>query len=559
MLQPQLFTLSKLLNENLFIIPDYQRSYSWQTKQREALFDDIKYLWTQKKLDANADHFMSTLVCLKKKPMSIGSTVFTKYDVVDGQQRLTTLIILLKTIEMKLKKGKDKNDLKDILVKQDDSTTPILLMNHDEKRIFKDFIIRNKIPSNDKRQELLSDQMLVEAIYECKRFVEDWSKTEDVEKLYSLLKNNLYFILHTMDTEKSVYKTFEVLNSRGLTVEWLDKLKCLMMGILFEAEHTDTQIDEMHSIWSSIYKEMGLKKDLGEMAMRFLALLDNDYNSIKSEEDSALELYAKCGKDAQIVLDISRQIECLVKDLKALKKLVVSDVLLNVQHPRFMAICIIKSNFSQKEKNKLMEAWEHSTFKIFGLERKDSRYHKGDYISLGKKIYKGQIQYQDALENIYALSKDCKIDIAVDELKQIDIYHEWAEEFKYIMYLREIELAGSKSRIATKQWKEIWVTPTTDSIEHILSQSSPNAVDSIRDAKRNKIFKHRLGNLLVIAANKNSSLGKITDPAGKIPYYNDLFIEKEVAKIIQKKGWSKKVVQEREEELCQWMIKKWGK
>lgn len=564
MLQPQLYSLSKLLNENLFIIPDYQRSYSWQKKQRDALFTDIDYLWNKKQTDSNADHFMSTLVCLKKtNPLTIGSTDFSQYEVVDGQQRLTTLIILLKSIELKLQKGNDRQELKNILVKQDASTTPILLVNHDEKRIFKDFIVRGKIPPK-REQEQLSDQMLIDAIFECKEYVAKWEVAGLIEKLYGLLKNNLYFILHTMDRESSVYKTFEVLNSRGLPVQWLDRLKCQMMGVLFEKNATSVQISEMHQIWSSIYKEMGLEQELGEMAMRFLALLQNNNNSIKSEEESALELYEKCKDDTVEVLNISREIDQLIKDMKQLRKEVISDVLLKIQHSRFLALCIQKSQFTPKEKKNLTSAWEKTTFKIFGLERRDSRFYKGDFISLGKKIYKGKtdsnqnLSFKEALARINELSKDCKIAEAVEDIKKLDIYNNWAEEFKYIMYQREIELAGSVKRIATKTWKEIWLTSAIDSIEHIMSQSSPNAVNSFQDEKRNKIFKHRLGNLLVINKYKNSALHAIIEAVDKTPYYNDLFIEKEVAEILRKeKKWDKKIIQAREEQLCQWIINKW--
>ena len=51
MLQPELFSLSKLLSEKLYTIPDYQRSYSWESKQRKALFDDIKDLHKQIETD----------------------------------------------------------------------------------------------------------------------------------------------------------------------------------------------------------------------------------------------------------------------------------------------------------------------------------------------------------------------------------------------------------------------------------------------------------------------------------------------------------------------------
>ena len=52
--------------------------------------------------------------------------------------------------------------------------------------------------------------------------------------LVILLKSKLYFILHVIDDEGSVYTVFEVLNSRGLEVDWLDKCKSMLMGIAFE-------------------------------------------------------------------------------------------------------------------------------------------------------------------------------------------------------------------------------------------------------------------------------------------------------------------------------------
>ena len=74
----------------------YQRFYSWQPNQRRDLFMDIEYVT---ELPNTEHHFMSTIVCYKT-PDTIESPpfVFGIYDVVDGQQRLTTLIILLKAI-----------------------------------------------------------------------------------------------------------------------------------------------------------------------------------------------------------------------------------------------------------------------------------------------------------------------------------------------------------------------------------------------------------------------------------------------------------------------------
>ena len=86
--QPQYITLARLLEGRLFRIPDYQRSYSWTRRERQDLFDDLASAAT------SADgHFMATVVCLRRKKVTLGIDEYTRLDVVDGQQRLTTLIV----------------------------------------------------------------------------------------------------------------------------------------------------------------------------------------------------------------------------------------------------------------------------------------------------------------------------------------------------------------------------------------------------------------------------------------------------------------------------------
>jgi hypothetical protein len=63
-IKPDYFTLDTLLQKRLFRIPNYQRAYSWETKQRKALFDDIQKLKELKSHSNNRHHFMATVVCL---------------------------------------------------------------------------------------------------------------------------------------------------------------------------------------------------------------------------------------------------------------------------------------------------------------------------------------------------------------------------------------------------------------------------------------------------------------------------------------------------------------
>src|SRR5437879_9887199 len=105
-IQPQFQNLGTLFAGRLFRIPEYQRAYSWQSKQRQDLFLDIKKVHT---LGNDSDHFMATIVGLRRKKRSIAAVEFIEIEVVDGQQRLTKLSILLKGTSRQLARTKKIN------------------------------------------------------------------------------------------------------------------------------------------------------------------------------------------------------------------------------------------------------------------------------------------------------------------------------------------------------------------------------------------------------------------------------------------------------------------
>ncbi|MGI8552724.1 MAG: hypothetical protein ACR2PL_18345, partial [Dehalococcoidia bacterium] len=73
------------------------------------------------------------------------------------------------------------------------------------------------------------------AMEECETYVASWkTKGEDLTELVSLLKNQLTCIFHEISDEALVYSVFEVLNSRGLEVSWFDRVKSMLMAIVFE-------------------------------------------------------------------------------------------------------------------------------------------------------------------------------------------------------------------------------------------------------------------------------------------------------------------------------------
>lgn len=101
-MKTELLTISKIFNEAIFRIPDYQRGYSWEESHLKDFWNDID------QLDANKSHYTGVLT-LEETPESawvrwdedawiIRSRKYRPYYIVDGQQRLTTIIILIQCI-----------------------------------------------------------------------------------------------------------------------------------------------------------------------------------------------------------------------------------------------------------------------------------------------------------------------------------------------------------------------------------------------------------------------------------------------------------------------------
>ena len=106
-IQPQYIPISKLVSGRLFRIPQYQRAYSWRSEHCTALFGDVLAAWTK---GGEATHFLATIVGLRREKRTIITDEHQVIEIVDGQQRLTTLILLLKAISKALDRGVDHSN-----------------------------------------------------------------------------------------------------------------------------------------------------------------------------------------------------------------------------------------------------------------------------------------------------------------------------------------------------------------------------------------------------------------------------------------------------------------
>lgn len=555
-IHPQYLSLSKLLDGRLFRIPDYQRAYSWTTHERQDLFEDIERVHSK---GAKGGHFMAAVVCLRGKKLTLGTDEFHQLDVVDGQQRLTTLIILLNSIKLALNRDKEAEvklarELGELLVKVEGKELLLLQTNHDTSHHFAAFLREGTFEPVD-TANTLADRELLKAIEDCQEFVSNWAENgRKLTALAALLKNRLSFLLHEIADEKSVYTVFEVLNSRGMEISWLDRLKSILMGAAFELKNTDRRglINDLHTTWRDIYTVIGLRQGLSTEALRFAATLWMNYAPSRPlGEQESVDLLRSAAHNADQIRKVASWLLAVTKACDTVTANPRLNAVTRISQARLLAIAIrLKKNIKTDEREALLARWEKVSFRIYGMLNKDARTRVGDYVRLAWRIVNEPPLFPPSINKaLKAIGTDFPIKDAVDAMRNANCYEGWEGELRYFMFRYEEHLAREqKLNFSNEQWKKIWMASPAKSIEHIWAQSK--APDDVR---------HALGNLMLLPPNLNSTL-QDGNPKDKIDAYRKtgLLIAGKVATTLETRRWSKKAIKERESEILKWAAVEWA-
>jgi hypothetical protein len=497
-LNPVHLSVAELLQGRLFRIPDYQRAYSWQKRQREDLFADIREVHRSQR-----GHFMATLVALARERRVIDADEFNVVELVDGQQRITTLVILLKAIEKALiagdkKEAKIKSDLQTLLIKGDEHNLVLLQTNHDSSDVFAEYIHTGTI----KRKAVItaSDKNLVYAADDCERFVAEWREAGILLDLVFSIRNRLSMIYHEIGEESTVYRVFEVLNSRGLDVKWLDKTKSQLMATIYEYVPEGSRKDglhEMQTIWKDVYRELGLDDQLGDEALRFAGTWSRKTrpNRILSDEDASIEIVRSAGDKLKTIVAAAGWLKTVVLKVIELNGDRRRSAVTRIAHARFLAIAIMLRDFDSATEQTLLGAWERVTFRIFTLAGKDSRTKIGDYVRLGYDILANNLSSKAITASLLKLGDGYSMNEIISKDSWENWYEGWLDEVRYVLFRYEEHVAREEGvQINQSEWAKVWAVDPARSVEHIKPQSSE------------KGYVHHLGNLTMLPPGVNSSL-----------------------------------------------------
>ena len=517
---------------------------------------------------------MATVVALQRERETIQTDEYSRLDIVDGQQRLTTLILLCKAIEKSLDETDKtemalRREIANLLVKNEAGTLLLLQTNHDKSTYFANYLRKGILPDPEKAT-FLADRDLAGAIVDCEEFVRSWMSESSLLDLATLLKNRLTFIFHEINDESAVYTVFEVLNSRGLDVAWLDRAKSTLMAIAFEHSskaRVSEVIDELHQVWGDIYATIGLRQGLGSETLRFAATLINpDRTSKVLGDENAMEVIRKCcdGK-VQRTIDLTKW---LLNVAQAVDKLLANRRLAavtKISHARLLAVSIILAPFSSQNQKQVLKQWEKVTFRIFGIARKDARTKVGEYVRLAQRIHGMKGASRDCKEAINYLRElgdgEYAIEEAMKTLQKEDCYTDWKEELRYFLFRYEEGLArAAGQRFNNEQWERIWEASAARSIEHVHPQN-PTPGGAWRGALgrgrgQKEAHVNRLGNLVLLPPGLNSQLGNRAFADKKTEYRKTGFLL--LGEVCRKRRWNKQAIEEREKALFNFALGEWG-
>lgn len=546
------------------------------------MFSDIEKLYNFADYSKGTrNHFMATVVCCRKlKVEEFETDIYSVLDIVDGQQRITTLIILLKAISKKLdslknpKYRKTVANLEELLVKDEDNRLILIQTNHTgSSLILREYLISGKHPSVNQIKTHASKN-LARALVECEKFVDDWAQKNSVLDLLILLKNRINFIIHILDDEGSVYTVFEVLNSRGLEVDWLDKCKSILMGIAFEKLKPKSEkmfiehLDWLHKYWASIYDCIGINEIDGSEIVRFAATLfcpDKRSKPFKAEE--AIEHFrAICHNEPENVLKISKWLLDVAQELEGISKNTRLLAVTQVIHARLVGVAInLSEHFDDDERTLMLKQWENITFKIFGLFQKDSRNKIGEYTKLAhfimgindRKVYVEKSgRSKEVLKQLISIGESFPMKSMIKELQDKDCYNGWEKELIYFFYRYEAFIAKQKGyEFPEKLWETIWVASPSDTIEHVYPQNESYAWEG-KVTRRKEFHANRIGNLLILPRKLNSKIRNLGFADKKNVYKTCQMLS--TIQVTEYDDWNIGTIHERTQKLLEWATIEWA-
>jgi uncharacterized protein with ParB-like and HNH nuclease domain len=221
-----------------FIVPSYQRRYAWGFNQYCALYEDIDML------KENDGHLFGMIIL----HTSFHTAGINQPELVDGQQRMTTLVLFLKAFEYVYgEKGKEDkaNEIKKMIICKglDDIERPKIKLGDLDNKDIENLVLKNQFHDLENKNIRFAINDYIKWLAEL--------EIDDLNRLFFKLTNIAVIIRLDVGMAQDAYKLFETINNRGLKLKPTDIIKNFLLGHAAKINQNDV-LEEVKNLWSSV-------------------------------------------------------------------------------------------------------------------------------------------------------------------------------------------------------------------------------------------------------------------------------------------------------------------
>lgn len=540
-------SLSKIFSDDyVFQIPGYQRPYAWTTEQARELFEDLNgfMLGYGGAVEDMPPYFLGSIVLIKGEANPSA-------DVVDGQQRLTTLTILLAAIRASVT-GKQAEEVTPLLYERGSAIRGTkdrfrLTLRERDRDFFQRYVQREDGFADLLRLKDCVPDSQANIRANAQLFAERLEKLPEAERLHlaQFIVTRCYLVVVATPDLDSAYRIFSVLNSRGLDLSATDILKAQVIGGIpdphkdaYTKKWEDAEEDLTRDIFGDLFSHIRMvyrkSKPKGTLLKEFNDHVVELKQPIRFIDDVLLPMARAYEEILDAAYESTAYAEQVNEHLRWLNRLEFSDWV-----PSALAFT---ARFRQKpdEMQAFFRDLERLAYAMlvtkFGINERIERFSRlTQHIESGGDLFGDKSPLQLSPFEQFAVYS--KLDGPV--------YETLAARARSALLLRLDALLSGGG--ATYEYDTV-------TVEHVLPQNPPansKWMEWFPELKDRLLWVHRLGNLALLTRKKNSAASNYDFDTKKQAYFSRKGISPFVmtTQVLDKPEWSLNVVEVRQKKL----------
>lgn len=546
-------------NGLLYRVPPFQRDYSWTEEEWFDLWQDMLELLEEYSEPA---HYMGYLV--------LQSSDHKQFEIIDGQQRLTTISILILASLNHLqtlvnqnidadKNQRRKDNLQNSYIGYVDPVTLVprskLELNRHNNRFYQTYLI--PLQNIPQRGLNASEHQLRKAFY----WFENEIKTQcqnsgsAIASFIDTIVDKLFFTVITVTDELNAFKVFETLNSRGVRLSATDLLKNYLFSVIANGDFHETEIQTLENLWENIVGQLG-----SESFPEFLRIYWNSCHKQVRKSDLFKTIRRQINAKQEAfellrALDISSSIYAVLcnpydtfwnaEEQSFLEKL----SMFNVRQPLPMLMACYRQ-FGEEQRDtftQILKAVVVISFRYNVICSLPTPEQEKVYNQIGYQISEGILEDKQsiiqALAQIYPNDNIFKNAFREKELKTTNTRNR--KIVRYILFQLEKQISGQEFEFESNSYN----------LEHILPENPSQSWSYIQEHNQDKYI-YRLGNMTPLEKKANRNLGNEAY-ASKIEVYRDSCFQLTHSIPEHYEQWDEKAINSRQTQMAKQAISIW--